>query len=405
MYALNPSLVLRFEPQFYSTYAAFDFRRVVTCFYRRWEFEVLDYLARNPSGIDELCANLKADRKRLKDFLASQLRRGFVLEVDGGEGVFTVEVPARADPDAFEGFPAPFLSAPSTVDIFLTRACNLRCHHCFSNGGRPLRNELSFEELESILNQLQAVGVLQVRLNGGEPFMHRRIYDILSHLKRMRYQKVILTNGTMLDEKAIDALVDCGITPTISVDGPTAAVHDDFRGVPGAFVRTLRALELLQRRGVTYGINTCVNSENIEQIEDMIRVAIKHRAARIGLLGLAQVGRLALTKRNMVTPAEYAVLSLTLPRLARKYKGKIEVSEMLVSRGVPVESAGTFTCSIDSDGSVYPANLVLGDSRFRVGSLRESCLRCLWFSPIWIRFRRGPKKFRTLGLEQVSREP
>jgi MoaA/NifB/PqqE/SkfB family radical SAM enzyme len=137
----------------------------------------------------------------------------------------------------------------------------------------------------------------------------------------------------------------------------------------------------------------------------MIRVAIKHRAARIGLLGLAQVGRLASTKRNMVTPAEYAVLSLILPRLAHKYKGKIEVSEMLVSRGLPVESVGTFTCSIDSDGSIYPANLVLGDSRFRIGSLRESPLRYLWFSPTWIRFRRGPKKFRTLGLEQASREP
>lgn len=405
MYALNPSLVLRFEPQFHSTYAAFDFRRVVTCFYRRWEFEVLDYLARNPSGIDEICANLKADRKRLKDFLASQLRRGLVLEVDGEEGVFTVEVPARADPDAFEGFPAPFLSAPSTVDIFLTRACNLRCHHCFSNGGRPLRNELSFEELESILNQFQEMGVLQVRLNGGEPFMHRRIYDVLSHLRRIRCRKVILTNGTMLNDRAIDALVDSDVTPTISLDGPSAKVHDELRGVPGAFDRTLRALELLQRRGVMYGINTCVNSENIEQIEDIIRVAIKHRAARIGLLGVAQVGRLALTKRNMVTPEEYAVLSLILPRLARKYKGRIEVSEMLVSRGVPVESAGAFACSIDSDGSVYPANLVLGDPRFRVGSLRESPLRYLWFLHTWIRFRRGLKKFRTLDLDQVSRGP
>ena len=404
MYTLNPNIVLRFEPQFHSTYAAFDFKRVRTCFYRRWEFEVLDHLARAPSELNEICLNLKADRTRVKDFLGSQLQSGIILQHDKEESALRVHVPPRADPDAFDRFPTSFLSAPSTVDIFLTRACNLRCGHCFSYGGRPLKDELSFEEWISILNQLEDIGILQLRLNGGEPFMRRRIYDILSHVKHMRCFKVVITNGTMLDEKAIGALVDSDITPTVSLDGPTPQIHDDFRGVPGTFNRTMRALRLLQQKGVFYGINTDVHSGNIRQIEDMIQLAIKFGAARISFLGLSEVGRLAITKKNVVSRPEYLLLSLNLLRLARKYGDKIEVSETVVSRSVPLESAGIFTCSIDSDGGVYPANQVLGDARHRIGNLIDAPLRKLWFSRGWIPFRRGSSRLKALGIEYMRRQ-
>ena len=401
MYGLDPNVVLRFEPQFYSTYAAFHCRRVETCFYPKWQFEVLDYLARQPSNVEETALCLNIGKDRLRDFLDSQSQSGFVVH-GNQENPTPVRVPARVSPDVFDGFPSPFLSAPSTVDVFLTRACNLKCSHCFSQGGRPLKNELSLEELVSVFTQLDEMGTLQVRLNGGEPLMHRRIYDILAHLKHMRFRKVILTNGTMLNEKAIDALVNADITPTVSLDGPTAPIHDDFRGVPGAFDRTLRALRLLSEKRVMYGINTCVHSGNIAEIENMIQLAIKFRAARIGLLGLTEAGRLATTKKNIVSAPEYVLLSLSLLRIVRKYSTKIQISETIVSHGVPIENAGVFACSIDSDGGVYPANLVLGDVKFRIGSLRESTLREIWFSHRWVPFRRGLKKSRALGIEVLQ---
>ena len=401
MYRLSRSILLRFEPQFYSTYAAFDCTRVETCFYQRWQFDVLDYLARKPSDVQDMAAELDTDVDQLKDFLVSQVRSGFVIEASEDEAFLPVYVPPRPDPDTFRGFPSPFLSAPSTADIFLTRACNLKCSHCFARGGRPLPNELSFQEWTSTLDQLGKMGVLQVRVNGGEPFMHREIYDILHHLKNMRFRKLILTNGTMLNEKAVDTLVECGVTPTISLDGPTARIHDDFRGATGAFERTLRALKLLRDKGVIYGINTCVHSENIGKIEDMIQLAVKFGAARIGVLGLAEVGRLAVTKKNMISGPERVLLALSLLRLARKYRGKIEIAETLVSHEPPLKTLGAFTCSIDSDGSVYPANRVLGDARFRVGSLREASVRDVWFSRNWVPFRKGLNKIKGLGTEEV----
>jgi MoaA/NifB/PqqE/SkfB family radical SAM enzyme len=209
----------------------------------------------------------------------------------------------------------------------------------------------------------------------------------------------------MLGEKAVNAIVDSDIMPTISLDGATARIHDDFRGVPGAFDRTMRALRILQQKRVTYGINTCVHSGSIGQTEDMIELAIEHGAARISFLGLSEVGRLAITKKNVVSGPEYLLLSLKLLRLARKYRDKIEISETIVSRGVPLESAGLFTCSIDSNGDVYPGNRVLGDTRYRIGSLRDAPLSKLWFSRRWIPFRKTSSRFRMLGVEDARRQP
>lgn len=93
MYALNPNVVPRFEPQFHSTYAAFDSKRVGTSFYRRGEFEVLDYLARAPSELDEICRSLKADRARTKDFLDSAIKPGFVVDHRKGEPFSPIHVP------------------------------------------------------------------------------------------------------------------------------------------------------------------------------------------------------------------------------------------------------------------------------------------------------------------------
>ncbi|NWG09387.1 MAG: radical SAM protein [Nitrososphaerales archaeon] len=346
--------------------------------------------------------NLKVDKDRLKGFLDSELKSKFILEAKNHKTTPSLYVPPRVEPSSYEGFSCPFLSSPTTVDIFLTRACNLKCSHCFSEGGKPLKNELSFEEWISVLDQLEEMAVLQVRLNGGEPFMRRRIYDILSHLEHKRYRKVMLTNGTLLNDKAIDALLSSDVTPTLSLDGATAKVHDDFRGVLGAFNRTLKAMKLLQERGITYGLNTCVHSENIGQIEDIIRLGIQFGAARIGLLGLAEVGRLAMTKKNIVSGPEYLMFSLKLVHLVRKYKGKIDVAEEIISKEPPLDSVGIFTCSIDSDGGVYPSNRVLGESRSRMGSVREATLREIWFSRLWIPFRRGLKKSKTLIFSRTA---
>jgi hypothetical protein len=57
------------------------------------------------------------------------------------------------------------LSAPNRIYIELTRQCNLRCLMCYNAAGRALPNELTTEQLKVLLDELEKIGVFEVRSN------------------------------------------------------------------------------------------------------------------------------------------------------------------------------------------------------------------------------------------------
>lgn len=161
-----------------------------------------------------------------------------------GQGEILGEVPsprAAVDPELFKRFPIPFLSAPMSVDVFVTSRCNLRCAHCFASSSEGNASELAYEDLESIFNQLESMGIFEVRVNGGEPLLHHEIDKILTFLRKKRFRKVILTNGTLLDGRIVKLLKESGTIPTIYLDDSQAKSHDSFRGVEGAFDKTIKS--------------------------------------------------------------------------------------------------------------------------------------------------------------------
>jgi uncharacterized protein len=62
---------------------------------------------------------------------------------------------------------------------------------------------LSIQELKSIFNQLERMGVMEVRLTGGEPLLHPEIRTLLAIIQKKRFRKVMITNGTLLDEDIV----------------------------------------------------------------------------------------------------------------------------------------------------------------------------------------------------------
>ena len=58
-----------------------------------------------------------------------------------------------------------------STSIRLTKRCNLRCKHCYANGGENCEQELTLDDIKSILDQLSAMSVSEVFFTGGEPFI------------------------------------------------------------------------------------------------------------------------------------------------------------------------------------------------------------------------------------------
>lgn len=401
--SLNSKVILRSEPQYYDTYAAFDYEKARTEFVTKEDFRVLEYLYDKSAEVREICNEAGMKDARCKRFLKRMVQLGFV-EV-GADGL-KAQPPERRknDLNIYHGFPIPFLSAPTTVDVFITSRCNLKCVHCFSGGEENGRDELSATALESLFDELETMGVFEVRINGGEPFLHAEIGKILMDLKKRRFRTVILTNGTLLDEKNVLMLQESGIIPTVSLDDSVAEEHDRFRGVKGSFQRTVEGLRRLNQAGILYGINCCLHRRNLNRARNVIDLVMRHGAAKIAFLDLKAVGRMKTHSEWVPSYEEYQKLMKLLMAAKVRYRKKIDVSLDVFLHCYPLSEAiregkrGYVSChagrnrlAIDSTGVVYPCNLVLSDPRWCMGDLRKEALSEIWFSTKWLFFRGGVK--------------
>ena len=78
---------------------------------------------------------------------------------------------------------------------------------------------------------------------------------------------------------------------SLSLDGSTAARHDRLRGVPGCFLRTLRAARQCAAAGLPFQINTLVSEETLDDVPPIQQLAAALGALRFSLFFLVAVGR------------------------------------------------------------------------------------------------------------------
>ena len=401
--SLNPAVILRSEPQYYNTYVAFDHRGVRTEFLTEKEYRALAYIYSKPASVNEISKEAAMELGDCEKFLKRMIRLNYVQSNVDDVDVKRVQR-ARSELTHYSNFPLPFLSAPTSVDVFITDRCNLNCVHCFSRTEEKTAHELSTAELTSIFDQLENLGIFEVRINGGEPFLHSEIDDVLRNLKQRRFRKVILTNGTLLNEKEIELLRDSEIIPTVSLDDSEENEHDFFRGSDGSFSLTVKGLKLLREHGLQYGINCCLHKRNLGRISSIVDFAARCGAHRIAFLDFKPTRRLRDHPTLVPSYDEYQRSIIDLISAKHRFRRNIDVALDVFLRCRPlVESvqearrgyvscqAGRNRLSIDSDGSVYPCNLVLSDPRWNMGNTRNATISDIWFSERWMFFRGGTK--------------
>ena len=144
-----------------------------------------------------------------------------------------------------------------------TSACNLRCTGCWAaEYGNKLN--LSLETLDSIIRQGKELGVYMYIYSGGEPLVRKA--DII-RLCEMHPDCAFLafTNATLIDEAfAAEMLRVKNFVPAISVEG--FETETDARRGEGTYRAVLRAMEILRRNKLLFGISCCYTRRNTEII-------------------------------------------------------------------------------------------------------------------------------------------
>jgi mycofactocin radical SAM maturase len=166
------------------------------------------------------------------------------------------------------------LDAPICLTWELTYACNLECAHCLSSSGRRDPRELTTEQCEAVIDELQRMQVFYVNIGGGEPTIRPDFWHLLEYAVDHNVGVKFSTNGVRISPERAQFLAGTDyVDVQISLDGATAEVNDYVRG-PGSYDTALQALQNLKDAGFHDAkISVVCTRQNIGQLDEFKALA------------------------------------------------------------------------------------------------------------------------------------
>jgi radical SAM protein with 4Fe4S-binding SPASM domain len=231
-------------------------------------------------------------------------------------GLAEFDAPAHAD-----------TGLPHVVAWNLTRRCNLRCSHCYISAGpgESIRGELTTDECRRVIDELLAVNPSPMLiLSGGEPLLRDDLAQIASHAKQGGATVVVGTNGTLLTEVKIGALMEAGVTGVaVSVDSLRPAYHNNFRRGADALADTIAALERMRAHHLDFIVQTSVTRGNAHEVSAILDWSAEQGAVSFNCYFLVPTGR---AERLAAPDADEVELMLAmLADAEERYRGTMMV--------------------------------------------------------------------------------
>ena len=164
----------------------------------------------------------------------------------------------------------------------ITRTCNLRCVHCYSDShAQKYPGELTGEQARAVIDDVARFGVPALLFSGGEPLVRPDLPDLMRYARSKQLRLTLSTNGTLIDEVTARILHEIGLSYVgISLDG-IGETNDEFRGVKGAFDAAVRAMRNCRAVGQKVGLRLTLTKRNcvdLHKIFDFIEAEGIQRA-------------------------------------------------------------------------------------------------------------------------------
>lgn len=152
---------------------------------------------------------------------------------------------------------------PWAILLDPTSACNLHCTGCWAaEYGNKLN--LSYDEIDNIIQQGKELGVYLYIYTGGEPLVRKKDLIKLCE-KHSDCVFLCFTNATLIDEEFADEMLRVGnFVPAISLEGFEEAT--DGRRGQGIYKKVTHAMELLREKKLVFGVSCCYTKANYESI-------------------------------------------------------------------------------------------------------------------------------------------
>ena len=293
------------------------------------------------------------------------------------------------------------MRTPRSVDLSITNRCNLRCTYCSHfTGAGDVDQDLSKEEWLQFFEESNRCAVMNVTLEGGEPFYRKDLNELVEGIVENRMRFNILSNGTLITDEMAAFLASTGRCDgvQVSIDGSVPTTHDACRG-EGNFLKAMRGIKSLQKYNVPVPVRVTIHKENVRDLENVAKLLLEE----VGLPSFSTnaASYMGLCRQNaeqiQLTAEERSLAMETLLKLERKYNGRISASagplaegkdwlemekacqqksETITGRGHLSGCNGPMnTLAVRADGIMVPCNQM---SHIELGRINDDALREVW---------------------------
>lgn len=196
---------------------------------------------------------------------------------------------------------ADFEHSPFLVFYEVTRACDLACRHCRASAHPATHpEELDTAQAKRLFEQLASFPKRPLLVfTGGDPLKRRDLIELVAAAAGLGLATALTPSATpLVTGEALAALHSAGLRRlAVSLDGADEATHDDFRGTPGSFNRTLRIMAASRGLGLPMQVNTALTRRNVGQVDALANLLATQEIVLWSVFFLVPVGRGVLEER------------------------------------------------------------------------------------------------------------
>src|SRR3989338_1653794 len=222
------------------------------------------------------------------------------------------------------------MKMPKSIDLAINSDCNLRCAYCshFESAG-DVQQDLTKEEWLTFFEELNRCAVMNVCIQGGEPFYRKDLKELIDGIVRNRMRFKILSNGTLITDGMSAFLSSTGRCDSVqvSIDGSIPITHDACRG-DGSFLRAIGGIKSLEKHNVSVTVRVTIHKHNVRDLENVARLLLED----IGLPGFStsSASYMGLCRQNagqvQLTAEERFIAMESILDMNKRYNGRISAN-------------------------------------------------------------------------------
>jgi Fe-coproporphyrin III synthase len=294
---------------------------------------------------------------------------------------------------------------PFSMHFETTYNCTCKCVFCqrWKDGPKNIKKELTYNQIEKMINQAYDLGVRFIALSGGEPLLKKDILKAMKYARKKGIFTSMTHNGTLINEKNVKNILSSFDAISISLDSLNPEKNDKLRGVKGVHKKTINTLKLLKKysKHTVIDVQSVLTSENFKDI-----LEINKKLTKKGISTLFQPIHDDLDNDFKLKDKKFKDIKTTkkewkqfikaykythpiLKLMFKKHHAKA-LDFILHPKSTKKEYtcfAGSFSFFINPYGEVYPCDPI----RKSMGNIKKQTLKEIWHNKNNIKLRKQIK--------------